>query len=146
MDAHWLILFRLPVSGKFYQECSTLSLPAFHPDRASVILHHLGNNGQAQAGSLTGLFRGKKGLKNFHLVFPGNTAAGIRHLDLNILIVKTGGNGEDSSLWLHCMETVEDQIQDQLGKLDLIGNKALIPAVQIHLKMQQDIKIYITFL
>ena len=106
MDAHWLILFQLPVSGKFYQECCPLSLPAFHPDRASVILHHLGNNGQAQAGSLSGLLGGKKGLKNFRLVFPGNTAAGIRHLDLNVLIIKTCTYGKDSSLRLHSMEAV----------------------------------------
>ena len=99
------------------------SLPCLtvHPDLSLVVLHHLGCNGQAQAGALARFLCGEERLKNPGLDLLGDSASGVTDLDMDMVLIKIGGQRQKAAIRFHGMKAIENQIQYQLRKLDLVG-------------------------
>jgi hypothetical protein len=93
----------------------------FDADFALVILHNPPSNGKAQPCA-AGPVR-EKGIENVRQIGRGNSAARIFDDERQARILGGGldAHAYDASLFFHGLSRVEDDVEDSLDKLGLIG-------------------------
>ena len=92
-------------------------------------------NGKTKTGSLAELLGGVKRLKNPGQFLRQDSAARVLDFQLDVFCIKGCSDGQNAIFIRHGMKTVEDQIQQRLGKLNFIGHNPLIPTVEIQFNL-----------
>ena len=106
---------------------------AVYMDRTVMLLNHLSGNCKPETGPLPFLLGREEGVENVRKNVLRDSAPSIGYRKENRIFIKPGIHGHETSGILHGMKPVQNQIEQELRKLQFVGGNPLIPAIQVQL-------------